>query len=288
MANKKLKEELTKNASYWKTRREIQSRDKLLSRSIEKAEREFKKIYKGFSDDLFDMLKGEIEEMQKENHSETHEFNYVKFADMKKQIDRKIREMGDRERTIMSDGMIDVYKQSQKIVDTYNKWTTLPVGKDKDIRRIIDSVWCPEGNQLNWSQRLWMHQQELASRLAQDITEAVESGIPLSEFSKKLKKETGKEYYQVDRLYRTENAHIATVATNDRYKQAGVKQYQFVCFPGEYTCPECKDLDGRIYNLDDQIIGQNCPPIHPNCRCTTIAVLTPDILDLKLDNKEED
>lgn len=39
------------------------------------------------------------------------------------------------------------------------------------------------------------------------------------------------------------------------------------------VCPDCEDLDGQRFKLSEAVVGENYPPIHPNCRCTVLAVL---------------
>lgn len=35
----------------------------------------------------------------------------------------------------------------------------------------------------------------------------------------------------------------------------------------EYTCDDCRNLNGRTFRKDEAVIGINLPPMHPNCRC---------------------
>ena len=48
---------------------------------------------------------------------------------------------------------------------------------------------------------------------------------------------------------------------------------------GERTCDVCGGLDGQLFKLSDKQPGVNFPPLHPNCRCTTIAVDPDDDLE---------
>ena len=45
------------------------------------------------------------------------------------------------------------------------------------------------------------------------------------------------------------------------------------------TCEVCGALDGKHFFVNDAKIGINYPPIHPNCRCTTIEFDFDDALD---------
>lgn len=47
----------------------------------------------------------------------------------------------------------------------------------------------------------------------------------------------------------------------------------------ERTCDTCGALDGRRFKVDDAEPGVNYPPIHPNCRCTTVEYDPEEALD---------
>lgn len=48
---------------------------------------------------------------------------------------------------------------------------------------------------------------------------------------------------------------------------------------GERTCDVCGGLDGQRFKLSEKQPGVNFPPLHPNCRCTTVAVDPDDDLE---------
>ena len=36
-------------------------------------------------------------------------------------------------------------------------------------------------------------------------------------------------------------------------------------------CAEYRDLDGKRFRITDAVVGVNCPPMHPNCRCNAVS-----------------
>jgi SPP1 gp7 family putative phage head morphogenesis protein len=70
-------------------------------------------------------------------------------------------------------------------------------------------------------------------------------------------------------IARTEIINAYNQGKMNMYKQAGLTQYEWLTALDERTCEECTDLDGKVFNIGN---GQ-IPPIHPNCRCTTLAVV---------------
>lgn len=74
-------------------------------------------------------------------------------------------------------------------------------------------------------------------------------------------------------LARTEVSMAQNAGIFDLYNDAGIDQIQWLTADDERVCPECAALDGEIVNLGDAFEGGVAqPPLHPNCRCTIIAV----------------
>lgn len=57
------------------------------------------------------------------------------------------------------------------------------------------------------------------------------------------------------------------------YIECKIETYQFLATLDERTCPVCGELDGKIYPVKERQIGKNCPPMHKNCRCTTVSTI---------------
>ena len=72
--------------------------------------------------------------------------------------------------------------------------------------------------------------------------------------------------------------HVQTEAAADRYKDAGVTEYEILVAEDERLCNECGAMHGKRFPITEKQPGINAPPFHPNCRCTIIPVL-PDIAD---------
>ena len=65
------------------------------------------------------------------------------------------------------------------------------------------------------------------------------------------------------------------------YKECGVKKYRYLATLDSRTCPICGNLDGKVFAVSEMKIGVNCPPMHPECRCTTVAAIEGQALEGK-------
>ena len=256
-----------KSINYWKLR-EIKAREHLLDTSIAQSEKQLKKMYRELAKDILTQVENAVLKMQ-EGKSISHTFNYQKYYELLEVIQKKLKTLGDNETKLISKDMTSLYKQTGTIVDKTNnlKFSSSQIN-DSRIKQIINSEWVGDGK--NWSQRIWTHQGELSQKLSKGILDAMEAGIPLSNLKKELMNDFNVGYHQASRIVRTEYVHIANKAATDRYEQAGIKKYRVLCNQDERLCPECQQMDGQEFFVDDATL---LPPFHCNCRCTTIAVI---------------
>jgi SPP1 gp7 family putative phage head morphogenesis protein len=107
-----------------------------------------------------------------------------------------------------------------------------------------------------------------------DITEAMESGWSNDELAAQLAENYAFSDERAMTIARTETATAAGKGSLALYKNSGqVDKKEWLSAPD--CCEECQELNGEIVGIDDSFSdGSDCAPAHPNCRCTTLPVLT--------------
>jgi SPP1 gp7 family putative phage head morphogenesis protein len=78
---------------------------------------------------------------------------------------------------------------------------------------------------------------------------------------------TGQGERAVATLVRTAATHASTVARQESFKAIGVDRYRFVATLDAKTSIQCAANDGKVFDLDGP---EALPPLHPNCRSTTV------------------
>ena len=139
----------------------------------------------------------------------------------------------------------------------------------KHIKEAIYKPWYEE----NFSDRIWSNRSNLVKKLNQGLLRNIAGGEKAQSIVKWLKKEMKTATYKAERIVRTESKNAVEQGTKDAYKEAGVKQYEYVAILDGKTSDVCLGLDGKVFDLKDAKVGVNMPPLHPNCRSTTIAVI---------------
>lgn len=91
--------------------------------------------------------------------------------------------------------------------------------------------------------------------------------------TRELQKATGSSKYNCERLVRTETARAVEDATLQSYRDCGVEEYEISAALDGRTCRVCGRQDGKVYRVEEARTGLNYPPLHANCRCTTLPVI---------------
>jgi hypothetical protein len=126
-----------------------------------------------------------------------------------------------------------------------------------------------------YSQRVWAHQEQLKYELHKLLTRGLMQGINPRKLASKLSKMFGVSLRNASRLMRTEMARVQTEAQFQSYKRNGFEWYQFHTL-GSKACEICRALDEKVFKVDDMLVSENAPPMHPNCRCSTSASMGPE------------
>jgi SPP1 gp7 family putative phage head morphogenesis protein len=133
-----------------------------------------------------------------------------------------------------------------------------------------------EGNVTKFATSMVDTDQDHLSNL---IVEGIDDGKGVPEIASAIKSDFD-DYstMQATRITRTEIIRSANQSAVDAYKQSGVVEgKQWVIYGAE---DECAEYDGEVVNLDNGFYsGSNefqdgDPPLHPNCKCVVIPVVS--------------
>lgn len=120
-----------------------------------------------------------------------------------------------------------------------------------------------------FSERIWSQQDLLKNDLYGILSTALIQGRNPREFIPKVRKSFDVTRYQAERLLRTELTRVRIQAQAESYEANGIDEYEYVACGLRDVCPACKVLDKQIFKLKDMEPGENAPPMHPNCHCST-------------------
>ena len=91
------------------------------------------------------------------------------------------------------------------------------------------------------------------------------------ELSRHLTKLFGVNSKAAERLMVTELTRVQIAAKKSSFERNGYEEYEYIAQPT--ACPVCAALDGKIFKVSKMLPGENAPPMHPWCRCSTAAYM---------------
>lgn len=158
----------------------------------------------------------------------------------------------------------------------YNFYVQKDIGVGKyingaDIQKLrvaANKPWTPDG--IEFKKRAGVNNAKLVSALQRELMQSCITGRPYEQLAENLRKIINLSEYESERLIRTESTHLATLAERETYDMYGINEYEYLATLDHKTCELCGPLDGQVFKVSDMVEGVNAPPIHPNCRCTTI------------------
>ena len=120
-----------------------------------------------------------------------------------------------------------------------------------------------------FSDRIWQYQDMMKADLSKLLQSGLIQGKNPRVLARELKKTFSASTYNAERLMRTELARVQTDAQKRSFVWNNFEQYEFIVNSG--CCDICAALSGRRFRVDKMMPGENAPPMHPHCRCSTAA-----------------
>lgn len=163
----------------------------------------------------------------------------------------------------------DSYYRSIFEFQKFGVGSSFSILDEKTIAKIISKPWTADNK--TFSERIWgKHRPELISKLQNDLAYAFIRGDNPNELVAKIRKEFDVTKRQAENLALTESAFFREAGTKQAYKELGVNKYEINGTLDNVTCGVCQEMDGKVFETSDMVVGMNSPPFHCRCRCTSV------------------
>jgi len=164
-----------------------------------------------------------------------------------------------------------------------------------DPKMINQLIYNPVNGQ-DFSKRIYTNRNLLANQVQQELDNGLIQGISTRDMTKRIEKKIkpllvddkkGAAYRVAETLMRTEITNTYAQATLQGYRESGiVKEYEYLATLDNRTSSICQDLDGKVFKLENATTGLNYPPMHPNCRSTTLSKFDDDVFERRARDEE--
>lgn len=225
-------------------------------------------------------FKGELRELSAKAY-------ISRLEELKTKLKNVIVELGVTESTHFNDTLSQVYTDSYMAVSyDVDRQQGFSTGLEPKTQEFVQSTVNKNWAESNFSDRIWDNKSKLYEQMNTTFLQGVAQGFNPKKIAALISKKTGTAYSDCERLARTESAHIAGEATYQRYRDIGITRYKFVATLDNRTSEICRQLDGRVFEVREKQVGVNYPPMHPNCRSTTIAWFDDKTNEILFENAE--
>nr|DAZ03722.1 MAG TPA: minor capsid protein [Caudoviricetes sp.] len=188
------------------------------------------------------------------------------------EIERKLVDLYDKNQQNLYEYLHSEYEDGY-YRQVYNTQQHVGVGYDfvKPSGEAVDRAILNRYDRRNFSKTLYQHCEHFAKDLRENLVVGLIRGESLERMAARIRDRMGVAYSAAKRLVRTETAYIYEQATKDAYEECGVEWYEFLATLDGKTSEICRELDGKHFKVRDAMPGKNYPPMHPNCRSTTVV-----------------
>jgi SPP1 gp7 family putative phage head morphogenesis protein len=128
-------------------------------------------------------------------------------------------------------------------------------------------------NKANYSDSIWADKERLIQALDTKIPQAFTRGLNGNEVGAEIAREIGVSYNRGITVARTNINYIANQATLNIYKGSKITKYEYLATLDMRTSEICRSLDGQVFAVSEAQVNINYPPMHPNCRSTTVPYI---------------
>lgn len=153
---------------------------------------------------------------------------------------------------------------------------------DRKAKVIVNSSF----HNATFSDRIWQHQDKLRNEMTNILTTALIGGRNPREFIPNLRKRFDVSARDAERLLRTEQARVQIEAQKESYKDENINEYEYIACGLADCCDICRALDGKHFKVSKMVPGENAPPMHPNCHCSTGPYIDRKLFDEYLDDPD--
>lgn len=192
------------------------------------------------------------------------------YENIRKELEKLTAEITEMRYQVMSEIYDEAYYQAQ--YETQSRLGTV-LSFDKP-----GTQGAAKAAEMSWqgymfSSSIWNNKNKMIEELQRVVLKGFITGESLQKLSKEMSKKLNANYNNAFRVVRTETNRVANEARKQSLQSLGVKNYRYVATLDNRTSEICQELDGFEGPYSEAEEGINFPPMHPNCRSTTIAVI---------------
>lgn len=138
----------------------------------------------------------------------------------------------------------------------------------KRLDALLTKPWTSDGK--TFTDRCWEGKADLIDGIQKELTQSLLRGDSLAKTRDHIAQRFEVSKYKAGRLAHTEATYFNAVSSQACYEDLGVEKIEILETLDKHTCEICAAMDGKVIDQKDYQPGVTVPPLHPNCRGTTM------------------
>lgn len=235
-------------------------------------------------DELMQKLegKGDKKEVLAKLESPAYQARIKRLEGLQTQLDQVMQNVYQQEQQISTSHYVDLanevyYRTIFDLQQRAQAAFSFNYIDSKQIDAVVNSKWSGQ----NYSSRIWGNTRALAKDIKEELLVNLVTGRTERETAEVIANKFAQGASNARRLVRTESAYLSSELSTRAIKEAGVEEYQYMATLDLKTSEICRKMDLQIFKVSDRKVGVNCPPMHPWCRSTIVAVIDRKYLEGK-------
>ena len=188
------------------------------------------------------------------------------------EIDRILMRLYDSQQQDIYDYLASEYDDGY-YRQVFNTQQHVGFGKDfiHPNEAAVDKVLLNPYKRKNFSHTLYAHCKTFSKDLRNNLAVGLIRGESVDKMVRRISGRLEVSRSAARRLVRTETAYVYEQAAKDAYAACDIEYYEYLAALDNRTSEMCRELDGQHFPVKDAQPGKNYPPMHPNCRSTTVC-----------------
>lgn len=209
-------------------------------------------------------------EQTMQRYSKRGRISYLELRSM--EIDRIMVNLYDEQQANIYDFLSSEYDDGY-FRSIYNTQQRIGFGYDftRPNEKAVNNAILNRYDRRNYSKSLYAHCSSFSEDLRSNLVTGIITGENLDKMASRIHKRMAVAYSAAKTLVRTETAYIYEKSTMEGYRACGIEWYEFLATLDYKTSEICQEMDGKHFRVKDAVPGKNYPPMHPNCRSTTVC-----------------
>ena len=230
-------------------------------------------------DELYKSIKKDLEPIKK---------NYVdgviNLEEATEQINKLISDGCEDLRILVTNKMTEHFRATIEFgyySNLYNSSKSIGLGISFDmiptrtLKAVLDTPFAGS----KYDKRLYKNiDGVLGDELKNTLYKGIEEGKSVWNMAQEVRKLTDYSKKSCERIVRTETNNFYNEGTKRAYQELGIEKYVYLATLDTRTSKICRELDMKVFDLNDAEVGKNYPPMHINCRSTTMSYVDNETL----------